>query len=176
MATTKSTKDILVDPLSDDNPITVQVLGICSALAVTAQVKTAVVMSLSVIAVMCCSSTIIFLAAFMPEQSRLLSLFVALIITNCIVMGRTEGFALQNPPLPSFLDAFANALGYSIILIIVGAFREVLGAGTFLGKSVMPEGYMGNGLAALPTGAFIIIGLLIWVQRTVAKDLVEEEN
>lgn len=202
---TKSTKDILVDPLSDENPITVQVLGICSALAVTAKVETAVYMSLSVIAVMCCSSTIIslirkyipfkiriivqmlviatfvtlvdqFLAAFAPEQSRLLSLFVALIITNCIVMGRTEGFALQNPPLPSFLDAFANALGYSLILIIVAAFREVLAAGEFYGLSVLPDGYMGNGLAGLPTGAFIIIGLLIWVQRTISKDLVEEEN
>jgi len=201
----KSTKQILTDPLSDDNPITVQMLGICSALAVTSSMKPAVIMSIAVVAVMCFSSTVIscirkiipfkiriivqmlviasavtmvefVLKALDYDAYRLLSVFVALIVTNCIVMGRTEGFALANPPLPSFLDALGNALGYSVILIIVGSLREILGAGEWYGISLFGENYPGNGLAALPVGAFIIIGLIIWVQRTISKDLVEETN
>ena len=115
------------------------------------------------------------LKAYAYEVSKALSVFVGLIITNCIVMGRAEAFAMQNPPWPSFLDGLGNALGYSVILIVVASFREVLGAGTWNGLRVFPDGYMGNGLAVLAPGAFIIIGLLIWVQRTFQKDLVEED-
>jgi len=171
-------------------------LGICSALAVTSSMSTAVVMSIAVVAVMCFSSTVIScIRKIIPfkiriivqmlviasavtafDSYRLISVFVALIVTNCIVMGRTEGFALANPPLPSFLDALGNALGYSVILIIVASFREILGAGEWYGISLFGENYPGNGLAALPVGAFIIIGLIIWVQRTISPKLVEESN
>ena len=199
-----SAKSIVVDPLLSNNAITVQMLGICSALAVTALVETAIVMSIAVTVVMCASNTIIsamrniipgkirmivemaviaslvilvdqVLKAYAYEVSKALSVFVGLIITNCIVMGRAEAFAMQNPPWPSFLDGLGNALGYSVILIVVASFREVLGAGTWNGLRVFPDGYMGNGLAVLAPGAFIIIGLLIWVQRTFQKDLVEED-
>ena len=199
-----SAKSIVVDPLSGENPITVQMLGICSALAVTVLVETAIVMSIAVIVVLCASNTIIscirniipnkirlvvqmlvvaslvilvdqVLQAFAYEVSKGLSVFVGLIITNCIVMGRAEGFAMQNPPGLSFLDGLGNGIGYGIVLILVGSLREILGAGTWNGMRVFPESYMGNGLAVLAPGAFIIIGLIIWIQRTFATDLVEED-
>ncbi|MEM7392485.1 MAG: NADH:ubiquinone reductase (Na(+)-transporting) subunit D [Verrucomicrobiota bacterium] len=200
-------KQIVLDPLSDNNPITIQVLGICSALAVTVKMDTAAVMSISVIAVLSLSNLIIslmrtvipskirmivemsviaslviltdqILQAFMFDVSKQLSVFVGLIITNCIVMGRAEAFALQNPPLPSLIDGVGNALGYSVVLLIVAAVREILGFGTFFGieltfmdfihNFLYAEGqYPGNGLLLLAPGAFIVIGLLIWVQRTV---------
>lgn len=192
----KNPKDIVMDPLSDNNPITVQMLGICSALAVTAQLTTAAIMSVAVIFVVSGSNTIIsmmrniippkirmivemvviatlvitvdqFLQAFFFEASKQLSVFVGLIITNCIVMGRAEAFAMQNPPKESFLDGLGNGLGYSIILMIVAFFRELLGAGTLFGLRVLPESYPGNGLMVIAPGAFIVIGLLIWLQRTV---------
>ena len=199
-----SAKTIVVDPLSDNNPITVQMLGICSALAVTAQVQPAMVMSIAVIVVMTCSNTIVslmrniipgkirmivemaviaslvilvdqVLKAYAFDVSKQLSVFVGLIITNCIVMGRAEAFALQNKPWPSFLDGLGNAMGYSIVLVIVASLREILGSGTWNGIQVLPSAYMGNGLAVLAPGAFIIIGLLIWVQRTISPNLVEED-
>jgi len=190
------TKEIVFDPLSDNNPITVQMLGICSALAVTVKMETAAVMCVAVIVVMTLSNTLIsllrkvipskirmivemaviaslvvvvdqVLKAYMYDVSKQLSVFVGLIITNCIVMGRAEAFALQNPPLESFLDGLGNGLGYSVVLLIVASAREILGSGEWYGMQILPGGYMGNGLAALPPGAFIIIGLGIWVQRTI---------
>jgi Na+-transporting NADH:ubiquinone oxidoreductase subunit D len=190
------TKEIVFDPLSDNNPITVQMLGICSALAVTVKMETAAVMCVAVIVVISLSNTLIsllrkaipskirmivemaviaslviivdqILKAYMYDVSKQLSVFVGLIITNCIVMGRAEAFALQNPPLESFLDGIGNGLGYSVVLLIVASAREILGSGEWYGMQILPVGYMGNGLAALPPGAFIIIGLGIWVQRTI---------
>lgn len=190
------TKEIVFDPLSDNNPITVQMLGICSALAVTVKMETAAVMCVAVIVVISLSNTLIsllrkaipskirmivemaviaslviivdqILKAYMYDVSKQLSVFVGLIITNCIVMGRAEAFALQNPPLESFLDGIGNGLGYSVVLLIVASAREILGSGEWYGMQILPDGYMGNGLAALPPGAFIIIGLGIWVQRTI---------
>lgn len=190
------TKEIVFDPLSDNNPITVQMLGICSALAVTVKMETAAVMCVAVIVVIALSNTLIslmrkvipskirmivemaviaslviivdqVLQAYMYDVSKQLSVFVGLIITNCIVMGRAEAFALQNPPLQSFLDGLGNGLGYSVVLLIVASAREILGSGEWYGMQIFPSGYMGNGLAALPPGAFIIIGLGIWVQRTI---------
>ncbi len=192
------TKAIILDPLSDNNPITIQVLGICSALAVTVKMETAIVMCVALTVVLTLSNTVIsllrtvipfqirmivemsviaslvvltdqVLKAYLYDISTQLSVFVGLIITNCIVMGRAEAFALQNPPYLSFLDGLGNALGYSAILIIVASIREVLGSGTWYGMAVLPEAYMGNGLATLAPGAFIIVGLIIWVQRTVIK-------
>jgi len=189
---------IVTDPLSDNNPITVQMLGICSALAVTAQLPTAFTMSLAVIAVLTMSNFIIslmrehippkirmivemvviaslvivvdqILKAFAFEISKQLSVFVGLIITNCIVMGRAEAFAMSNPPKASLLDGLGNALGYSAVLIIVGFSRELLGFGTVWGKQILPESYPGNGLMVIAPGAFVIIGLLIWLQRTITK-------
>lgn len=189
---------IVLDPLSDNNPITVQMLGICSALAVTAQLPTALTMALAVTVVLCASNTIIsmlrkkippkirmivqmvviaslvivvdqILQAFAYEISKQLSVFVGLIITNCIVMGRAEAFAMQNPPKESFLDGLGNGLGYSAILIIVATFREILGAGTLAGFRVLPQSYPGNGLMVIAPGAFVIIGLLIWLQRSITK-------
>lgn len=194
----KKEKAIVFDPLSDNNPITVQMLGICSALAVTAQMNTAVTMSLAVIAVLCASNVIIslmrnhippkirmivemvviaslvitvdqVLKAFAFEVSKQLSVFVGLIITNCIVMGRAEAFAMQNPPKAAFLDGLGNGLGYSAILLIVGAFRELIGAGSLFGVRLLPASYDGNGLMVIAPGAFIIIGLIIWLQRTLIK-------
>lgn len=189
---------IVLDPLSDNNPITVQMLGICSALAVTAQLPTALTMAMAVTVVLCASNTIIsmlrkkippkirmivqmvviaslvivvdqILQAFAYEISKQLSVFVGLIITNCIVMGRAEAFAMQNPPKESFLDGLGNGLGYSAILIIVATFREILGAGTLAGFRVLPQSYPGNGLMVIAPGAFVIIGLLIWLQRSITK-------
>jgi Na+-transporting NADH:ubiquinone oxidoreductase subunit D len=189
---------IVLDPLSDNNPITVQMLGICSALAVTAQLPTAITMSLAVTIVVSMSNLVIssmrkmippkirmivqmvviaslvivvdqFLKAFAYEISKQLSVFVGLIITNCIVMGRAEAFAMANPPKESFLDGLGNGLGYSAVLIIVATIRELLGAGTLAGFRVLPESYPGNGLMVIAPGAFVIIGLLIWLQRTITK-------
>jgi Na+-transporting NADH:ubiquinone oxidoreductase subunit D len=191
-------KKIILDPLSDNNPITVQMLGICSALAVTAQLPTAITMSIAVTLVLCASNTIIsllrkvippkirmivqmvviaslvivvdqILKAFAYEISKQLSVFVGLIITNCIVMGLAEAFAMANPPKESFLDGLGNGLGYSLILIIVATIRELLGAGTLMGWQVLPSNYPGNGLMVIAPGAFVIIGLLIWLQRSITK-------
>ena len=193
---------IVTDPLSDNNPITVQMLGICSALAVTAQLNTAVTMSVAVIAVLVCSNSIIsllrnkippkirmivqmvviaslviivdqVLKAYAFEVSKSMSVFVGLIITNCIVMGRAEAFAMSNPPKEAALDGLGNGLGYSAVLLIVGFLRELLGAGTVFGLQVLPESYPGNGLMVIATGAFVIIGLLIWMQRTITKKFEE---
>jgi Na+-transporting NADH:ubiquinone oxidoreductase subunit D len=191
-------KKLLMDPFSDNNPITIQVLGICSALAVTVKVDTAIVMTLALTAVVTLSNFVIsllrnvipsgirmivemaviaslviiadqLLRAYLFDISKQLSVFVGLIITNCIVMGRAEAFALQNPPKDSLLDGLGNGLGYGIVLIAVASIREILGFGKWLGFSVLPESYMGNGIALLAPGAFIILGLLIWAQRTVSK-------
>jgi len=197
-----SKKDMgfLKDPLMDNNPIATQVLGICSALAVTVQLQTAIVMSLAVIAVVSISNVLIslirnkvpsniriivelaiiatlvilvdqVLKAYLYDISKQLSVFVGLIITNCIVLGRAEAFALQNKPWPSFLDGVGNGLGYSMILIVVAFGRELLGSGTLFGIQVIPDaayaaGYQNMGLMVLAPGAFILLGLIIWVQRT----------
>jgi len=192
------TSKILLDPLSDNNPITIQILGICSALAVTVKMETSAVMCLALTVVvifsnlsmsllrkitpgrirmiveMAVAATLVivadqFLRAFLFDVSRQLSVFVGLIITNCIVMGRMEAFAMQNPPLPSLLDGLGNGLGYSAVLLTVASIREILGSGSWFGYHIMPESYQGNGLALLAPGAFIIIGLLIWAQRAIIK-------
>ena len=194
---------VITDPLSDNNPITIQVLGICSALAVTVQMQTAFVMACALTAVLTCSNTIIsllrhripsrirmivevsviatlvvivdqVLRAFFFDLSRQLSIFVGLIITNCIVMGRAEAFAIQNPPGASLMDGLGNALGYSVILLLVASARELLGSGTWYGLSALPSGYMGNGLAVLAPGAFLILGVIIWIQRTVTKNFKDD--
>lgn len=191
---------ILIDPLFSNNPIALQVLGICSALAVTTKLETALVMSGAVIAVTAGSSlavsmlrnhipssiriivqlTIIaslvivadqILKAYLFEISKQLSVFVGLIITNCIIMGRAEGFAMQNPPIKSLIDGVGNGLGYSLVLLIVGFFRELLGSGKLFGNVVLPlvtEGgwYTPNGLMLLAPGAFFLIAFLIWGLRT----------
>ena len=203
-----SPKDVLLNPIFNSNPIGLQILGICSALAVTSKLETVLVMSLAVTFVIACSSvtvslirqqipgniriivqmTIIatlviivdqFLKAYAFSISKQLSVFVGLIITNCIVLGRAEAFAIKNPPGLSFLDGIGNGLGYSIVLIIVAFFRELLGAGKLLGFTLLPnitEGgwYQTNGLMLLPPSAFFIIGLLIWALRTWKTDQVEE--
>jgi len=195
----KKSKKVFVDPLMANNPISLQVLGICSALAVTVQLDTAFVMSLAVIAVLSISNTIIsilrkmipskvriivqlsviasmviltdlILKAYMYDISKQLTVFVSLIITNCIIMGRAEAFAMQSKPWGSFLDGLGNGLGYSMILIGVAFFRELLGSGTLYGVKVIPEsfyaaGYENMGLMVLSPGAFIILGLIVWVQR-----------
>jgi len=197
----KKTKKVVADPLMDNNPITVQVLGICSALAVTVQVKYAIVMSLAVLVVLCSSNVIIsilrnrippsirmvvqlavvatlvtlvdqVLQAFLFDVSKELSVFVGLIITNCIIMGRAEAFAMANPPWPSFLDGVGNSIGYGGILIVVAFFRELFGFGTLLGMQVVPDwayemGYHNMGIMVLSPGAFILLGLLIWAQRSI---------
>jgi Na+-transporting NADH:ubiquinone oxidoreductase subunit D len=199
---TKSYKEI-VKALWEANPISKQILGICSALAVTVQLKTAIVMSLALTAVVAFSSlavslmrnmiprniriivevgviaTLVILAdevlkAFLYDISKQLSVFVGLIITNCIVLGRAEGYALNNPPFRSFMDGIANGIGYSFILIGVAFFRELLGSGKLLGYSVIPRafydaGYENMGIMLLAPGAFIIIGLFVWLENTVLK-------
>ncbi len=203
MALDPKSKQAFADPLIQDNPITSQILGICSALAVTVKMDTALVMTLAVVFVISFSNTIIailrkwiparvriivmlvviaslviltdqVLRAFMYDISKQLSVFVGLIITNCIVMGRAEAFAMQNPPGRAFLDGLGNGLGYGIILIAVSFFREVFGSGTLLGYSVIPQaiydaGYSNVGLFVLSPGAFIILGLIIWGIRSVSK-------
>jgi Na+-transporting NADH:ubiquinone oxidoreductase subunit D len=197
---TKSYKDIL-RALWQANPISKQILGICSALAVTVQLNTAIVMSLAltlvvafsnlaislmrqviprnirIIAEVAVIATLVIIAdellkAFMYDISKQLSVFVGLIITNCIVLGRAEGFALSNPPFRSFMDGIANGVGYSSILIGVAFFRELLGSGKLLGFQVVPQvlydmGYVNNGLMVLAPGAFIIIGLFVWLEHTI---------
>lgn len=190
-------------PLNKENPILVQMLGVCSALAVTAQLKPAVVMALSVTAVCAVANLIIslirntippririivqllvvstlvimvdqLLQAFVYDVSKMLSVFVGLIITNCIIMGRIEGFALSHKPIPSLLDGVANGLGYGLVLVLVGFFRELLGSGTLWNIRVMPEsfyahGYLNNGLMLLPPMALILVGVLIWFQNSSKK-------
>lgn len=193
-----SIKKVIVDPLSENNPVTIQILGICSSLAVTTKVETAFVMALSLTTVTAFSNLVIslmrnfipakiriivelavvstlvivadqFLRAYLFDISRQLSVFVGLIITNCIVMGRLEAYALQNPPGMSFLDGLGNGLGYSAVLLTVGSVREILGFGTWHGIQLLPTGYQGNGLMLLAPGAFFVLGLLIWIQRTLTK-------
>lgn len=202
-------KDVLFDPVFNKNPIALQILGICSALAVTSQVKTSLVMSIAVTFVTAFSNlgvslirniipssiriivqmTIIaslvivadqLMKAYIFEMSKQLSVYVGLIITNCIVMGRAEGFAMKNGPAMSFIDGIGNGLGYSFILIVVGVIREFFGTGSLLGYPIMPltrEGgwYQGNGLMLLAPSAFIIIGLIIWGIREKFPEQVEEE-
>ena len=205
----KKNRKLLTDPLDDNNPITVQVLGICSALAITVQLKPAVVMTMSVIFVMACSNVIIsvlrnlipnririivflvvisslvalvdqFLKAYAYDVSKELSIFIGLIVTNCIVMGRLEAFALGNGVWKSFLDGIGNAIGYGIILIIVAFFRELFGAGTLWGIQVIPDfiyeeyGYVNNGVMLLSPMALITVGLIIWIQRSRNRTLIEE--
>ncbi len=204
------TRDVLLDPIFNKNPIGLQILGICSALAVTSKLETVIVMSLAVIFVTAGSNfsvslirrqvpdsiriiveiTIIatlviivdqFLKAYAFGVSKQLSVFVGLIITNCIVLGRAEAFAMKNPPLLSFVDGVGNGIGYSLVLLLVGFFRELFGAGKLLGFTLMPSvndggWYLPNGLMLLPPSAFFIIGLLIWALRTWKTDQVEEDN
>ncbi len=209
----KKDSKLLLDPLTDNNPITIQVLGICSALAITAQLKASVVMAVSVIAVMAMGNVAIsllrnvipgkiriivqlvvvaalvivvdqILKAYAYELSKQLSVFIGLIITNCIIMGRFEAFALANGPWRSFLDGIGNAAGYGLILVIVGFFRELLGSGTLFGFKVLGDpieqtglyaiGYENNGFMLLSPMALIVIGIIIWVQRSMNKELVEE--
>ena len=199
----KSSRAAVSDPLMSNNPISLQVLGICSALAVTTKLDIAFVMTLAVIAVLCVSNTVIsllrnmipskvriivqlsviasmviltdlVLQAYMYDISKQLTVFVSLIITNCIIMGRAEAYAMQNGPWKSFLDGLGNALGYGIILIAVAFFRELLGSGTIYGVKVIPDalyaaGYENMGLMVLSPGAFIILGLIVWAQRIVGK-------
>ncbi|MGM9865172.1 MAG: NADH:ubiquinone reductase (Na(+)-transporting) subunit D [Muribaculaceae bacterium] len=199
---------VFFNPLSKDNPVIVQVLGICSALAVTAKLEPAIVMGISVIAVLAFASVIIslirktipvnvriivqlvvvaalvvivnqLLEAYAYDVSRQLSVFVGLIITNCILMGRLEAFAMQNRPWPSFLDGVGNGLGYAIILVIVAFFRELLGSGTLLGVQVIPQalydaGYQNNGLMILPPMALVVVACIIWVHRARNKELQEK--
>ena len=152
----KQNKEALTNPLNLDHPILVQVLGICSALAVTSQLKPAIVMGLAV--------TVI--TAFAVQ----LSVYVGLIITNCILMGRLEAFAMQNKPWPSFLDGIGNGLGYAMILVIVGGVREFFGRGSLLGFQIIPDGayeagYINNGMMTMPAMALILVGIVIWVHR-----------
>lgn len=210
MAATKPT-GVLFDPVFKNNPIALQVLGICSALAVTTRLDKAIVMAVSVTVVTACSSAVIallrnvipssiriivqmtvissmvilvdqVLKAFLPDIADQLSVFVGLIITNCIVMGRAEGFAMKNGPGMSFLDGIGNGLGYSLILVTVGVIRELFGSGSLLGMpmpfmQLSSEGgwYVRNGLMLMPPSAFFLIGLFIWILRTVRPEQVERE-
>ncbi len=202
-------RKLLTIPIGKNNPITIQVLGVCSALAVTVKLEPAFVMSLSVLAVLALANVVIsllrntippririivqlviiaalvilvdqVLKAFAYDVSKQLSVFVGLIITNCIIMGRLEAFAMANKPWESFLDGLGNAAGYGIILIIVAFFRELLGSGTIWGFQVIPEGfyafgYKNNGLMILPPMALIVVGIIIWVQRSRNKELIEDK-
>jgi len=199
---------LLSDPLGSSNPITVQVLGICSALAVTVKLKPSIVLAISVLVVMAVSNVAIslmrkmvppririivqlvviaamvilvdqVLKAYAYVVSKQLSVFVGLIITNCIIMGRLEAFALANKPWASFLDGIGNAAGYGVILIIVAFFRELLGSGTLLDMQVIPQsfydaGYVNNGMMILPPMALVVVGVIIWIQRSRRKELVED--
>ena len=204
----KKNRKLITDPLDDSNPITVQVLGICSALAITVQVEQAIVMSLSVLFVLMGGNYLIslmrnvipnririivqlvvvaalviivneILKAFVPDVSEKLSVFVGLIITNCIIMGRVEAFALGNKPWPSVLDGFGNGLGYAIILIIVAVVRELLGSGSLLGFEILKPlglyniGYMNNNMMILPPMALVTVGIIIWIQRSRNTKLIE---
>ena len=200
---------LLTNPLNEDNPITVQVLGICSALAITAKLEPAIVMTFSVVAVLAVSNMVIsmlrnlippririivqltviaamvilvdqFLKAYAYDVSKQLSVFVGLIITNCIIMGRLEAFAMTNKPWPAFLDGIGNAAGYGIILVIVAFFRELLGSGELLGYPIFEKiglyniGYENNGLMILPPMALMVVGIIIWVQRSRNRELIED--
>lgn len=203
----KKNRELLTNPLDSDNPITVQVLGICSALAITVKLEPAIVMSLSVLFVLGAGNVIIslmrniipaririivqlvvvaalvilvdqVLKAYLFDVSKQLSVFVGLIITNCIVMGRFEAFALGNTPWKSFLDGVGNSAGYGLILIIVAFFRELFGSGALFGQQVIPQsfydaGYVNNGMMLLPPMALIVVGVVIWVQRARNTSLVE---
>ena len=200
-------RKLIKDPLNDSNPITVQVLGICSALAITVQMKPSIVMAISVTVVCAFSNLAIsilrnsipnririivqltvvatlvilvdqVLKAFVYDISKQLSVFVGLIITNCIVKGRLEAFAIGSKPWPAFLDGIGNGLGYGLILVIVSAVRELLGSGKLMGFQVVPDaayrmGYFNNGLAILPPMALIVVGIIIWIQRSRNKKLIE---
>ncbi len=202
-------KRLLYDPLNDNNPITVQVLGICSALAVTVKMEPSIVMAIAVVVVTAFSNLIIsfirniipnririivqltvvaamvilvdqFLKAFVYDVSKQLSVFVGLIITNCIVMGRLEAFAMANKPWPSFIDGIGNGLGYGLILVIVSIIRELLGSGELMGFRIIPEsvykmGYFNNGLIIMPPMALIIVGIIIWIQRSRNRKLIESK-
>jgi Na+-transporting NADH:ubiquinone oxidoreductase subunit D len=209
----KKDSKLILDPLADNNPITIQVLGICSALAITAQLKASIVMAISVTAVLAIGNVVIslmrniipskiriivqlvvvavlvimvdlILKAYSYELSKTLSVFVGLIITNCIIMGRFEAFALANGPWRSFLDGIGNGAGYGLILITVGFFRELLGSGTLLGLKVLGDpiektglyalGYENNGFMLLSPMALIVVGIIIWVQRSRNKALIED--
>lgn len=209
----KKDANLILDPLADNNPITIQVLGICSALAITAELKASIVMALSVMFVLGMGNVAIsllrnvippkiriiaqlvvvaalviivdlVLKAYAYELSKTLSVFIGLIITNCIIMGRFEAFALANGPWRSFLDGIGNSAGYGLILVIVGFFRELLGSGSLLGYKVLGDpiektglyalGYENNGFMLLSPMALIVIGLIIWVQRSRNKELIEE--
>lgn len=204
----KELKETILNPIFKGNPITVLVLGICSSLAVTVELKGAFVMALSVIAVTGLSSLVLsilrntipnrvriivqlvvvalmvilvdqFLKAYAYGIDKQLSVYIGLIITNCIVMGRIEAFALGNKPIPSLLDGLANGVGYGLILIVVAFFRELFGSGTLFGLRIIPEsfyaaGYVNNGLVILPPMALILIGCIIWIQRSIQEDLQEK--
>ena len=208
MAEKIKNKTVFFNPFSKNNPVVVQILGICSALSVTAKLEPAIVMGLSVIAVLAFSNVIIslirntiptsiriivqlvvvaglviivseLLKAYAYDVSLQLSVFIGLIITNCIIMGRLEAFAMANRPWPSFLDGVGNGVGYTIILVIVAFFRELLGCGTILGFQVVPDcayqaGYVNNGLMILPPMALIVVACIIWVHRSLNKDLQEK--
>ena len=201
------TKQIFLGPLSKNNPITVQVLGICSALAVTANLKPALVMGISVTVIVAFSNLIIsllrntiptririivqlvvvaalvtivseILKAYAYDVSVQLSVYIGLIITNCILMGRLEAFAMSNKPWESFIDGLGNGFGYAIILVIIGVFRELLGSGALLGFRIIPQafydaGYMNNGLMMMPPMALILVACIIWVHRSKNKELQE---
>ena len=203
-------KDVLFNPLFNDNPSALQILGICSALAVTTKMETSITMSLAVIFVLSLSNTAVslirniipnniriivqmtiiaslviivdqFLRAFAFDTSKQLSVFVSLIITNCIVMGRAEAFAMKNGPAMSFLDGLGNAIGYSAILLVVGFFRELFGSGKLFGIEMFTlstEGgwYEPNGMMLLPPSAFFLIGFFIWILRAIKTEQIEEEN
>ena len=206
----KKNKKLITDPLNDDNPVTIQVLGICSALAVTVQLDNAIVMSIAVLAVLLIGNIVvslirnlippririivqlvivaslvilvdIVLKAFVYDVSKQLSVFVGLIITNCIIMGRLEAFALGNKPWPSALDGIGNGLGYGLVLVVVAIFKELFGSGTLTipgaGKfEIIAEGsgYLHNGLMLLPPSSLILVSVYIWIQKTRNKSLIEE--
>ncbi len=203
------TREVFLGPLNKNNPVTVQVLGICSALAVTAKLEPSLVMGLSVIVIVAMSNVIIslirntipnririivqlvvvaalvtvvseFLKAFAYDVSVQLSVYIGLIITNCILMGRLEAFAMSNKPWESFIDGIGNGIGYAWILVVVGFFRELLGSGTLLDYQVIPKafyemGYVNNGLMMMPPMALILVAVIIWVQRAKNKDLQEDK-
>lgn len=205
----KKNREAFSTPLSKDNPVTVQVLGICSALAVTAQLKPAIVMGLSVTVIVAFSNVIIslmrktiptririivqlvvvaalvtivnqILSAFAYDVAQALSVYVGLIITNCILMGRLEAFAMTNKPWPSFLDGLGNGLGYAMMLVVVAFFRELLGSGTLLGfnvlnhEAIVEAGYVNNGMMLMPAMALIVVACIVWWQRAHNKDLQEK--
>jgi Na+-transporting NADH:ubiquinone oxidoreductase subunit D len=202
-------KNLLFDPIVKNNPITLQILGICSALAVTSQLKQVMIMGLAVMVVTAVSSTMVaiirniipnsiriivqmtvaasaviiadqFLKAYFYDEAKQMSVYIGLIITNCIVMGRMEGFAMKNTPWHSFLDGLGNGLGYALLLVVVGVIRELFGSGKLFGFSILPlttEGgwYQSNGLLLLPPSAFFIIGCVIWIVRTFRPEQIEKE-